>query len=281
VYVLEKIHGTSAHVGFNAQTGALYFFAGELKDQFPGLFDHESLKTKFHELFGGQYSVVVYGELYGGKVQGQSRRYGPHAKFVAFDVKLTRAEELDGKNSWWMDVPKAASVAGRLGLEFVDYELVNCSLDELNRWRDMPSVQAKRNGVEGDMAREGVVIRPTEELFDSQGHRLIAKHKIQEFMETATPRDPAKAQKMFEARQVAKEFVTEVRLQHVLQKIEGPHTVQMIPTVIAAMIEDVEREGCGEFTMTADVRKQIGNEAVVLYKKLLKAPGAGDFGAVT
>src|SRR5437588_791465 len=85
VYALEKVHGTSAHISWN---GNVKFFAGgSPHDRFVAFFDQEKLRNKFLELVGSD-EAVIYGEAYGGKVQGMSATYGKEIKFVAFDVKI-------------------------------------------------------------------------------------------------------------------------------------------------------------------------------------------------
>ena len=116
-YALEKIHGTSAHVTFNRRrqicfgqpvTGETiiektqmteeefqvkfpddititFFSGGASHEQFVSLFDKKLLEDNFRAL--GFSELTVYGEAYGGKMQGMSKTYGPTLKFVAFEVK--------------------------------------------------------------------------------------------------------------------------------------------------------------------------------------------------
>lgn len=173
-WALEKIHGTSAHVSW--KDGRLTFSSGgEKHERFVGLFD-ATLFDKFAAL--GHDHVTVYGEAYGGSQQKQAWRYGPQLKFVAFDVNV---------GSVWLNIPDAADVVAKLGLEFVHYERCSTDLAALDAQRDAPSTQAKRNGVEGDKPREGVVLRPLIELQFKTGERICAKHKRDEERETATP----------------------------------------------------------------------------------------------
>lgn len=260
VYALEKIHGTSAHVSWNE--GNLHFFSGgEKHDNFVKLFDAEALRAKFKEL--GHEKVIIFGEAYGGKQQGMAHRYGKNLKFVAFDVKI---------GDHWLDVPNAAGVVEKMGLEFVHYVKVSTDLASLDAERDAPSEQARRNGVEGDQPREGVVLRPLREFRDNSGERIISKHKRPEERETKTPRevgDPTKLAVLEAADAIAEEWVTPTRLEHVLDKL-GDVGISDTPKVIAAMIEDVTREGHGEIVDTKEARKAIGAMAAKLFKKRLQ-----------
>lgn len=268
-YALEKIHGTSAHVAW--KDGALRFFSGgEKHDNFVKLFDHDALVEKFASL--GHESVIVYGEAYGGKQQKQSWRYGSTLRFVAFDVKIDDA---------WLDVSKAEIVANQLGIEFVSYRRVSTDLAALDAARDMPSVQAQRNGVEGTHPMEGVVLRPLIELCDNRGERIIAKHKRDEERETRSPRpidDPEKLQVLAAAEAIALEWVTQTRLEHVLDKLnagrslsdDGPVGMEDMRLILEAMVEDVVREGSGEFVDTREARRAISTSTAKLFKQHLK-----------
>lgn len=265
VFALEKIHGTSAHVLW--KNGELHFFSGgEKHENFLKVFDQVALKEKFEKI--GHPEVVVFGEAYGGKQQGQSWRYGKDLKFVAFDVKV---------GDHWLSVTNASGLVGALGLEFVHFARVSTDVDALNAERDAPSEQAKRNGVEGDKPREGVVLRPIVEVKLNDGSRIIAKHKRDEERETKTPRkidDPEKLAVLEKADAIANEWVTPTRLEHVLDKLgadfpEG-YDVSYTPEVIKRMIEDVTREAAGEIVDSKEARKAIGKLTAQMFQKRFK-----------
>jgi len=264
-YALEKIHGTSAHVRWNGGPGGGVHFhsGGEQHKNFVALFDEAALRTKFEEM--GHPEVTIFGEAYGGRQQAQSHRYGKQLRFVAFDVKV---------GDHWLDVPNAEQVARRLGLDFVHWVEVDTDIDSLNAQRDAPSEQARRNGIEGDQMREGVVLRPLREFRDTNGDRIISKHKNDIERETKSTRDasadPAKLKVLADAQAIADEWVTPTRLQHVLDKLPGAG-VQDTPKVIAAMVEDVVREGKGEIVDSKEARKAIGALTARLFKQHLQA----------
>ena len=66
------------------------------------------------------------------------------------------------------------------------------------------------------------------------------------------------------------EWVTPMRLQHVLDKL--PHATGMEQTrdVIFAMLEDVEREANGEIVFSQDAKKSIGTRTATLFKQRFK-----------
>lgn len=267
-YALEKIHGTSAHVYWRG--GKVGFFSGgEKHDTFAAIFDAAALEAKFRERFTDESDVTVYGEAYGGKCQQMSGTYGKSLRFVAFDVKIGDA---------WLSVPNAHGFVTSLGLEFVDYALVPTDLEALNAERDKPSTQALRNGIDEPKVREGVVLRPVHEWKDHRGNRVIAKHKREEFAERGRPKvdlDPSRLEMLEGAEAIALEWVTPMRLEHVIDAVLSARENKEIemrdtPLVIKAMVEDVTREAAGEIADNAPARKAIGQRTVELFKQRIQ-----------
>lgn len=268
VWALEKVHGTSAHVRW--QDGRIHLASGgEKAERFARLFDIEDGTRRFTEL--GHASVVVYGEAYGGSQQKQAWRYGPELRFVAFDVMI---------GGVWLTVPSAVDVCEKLGIRFVDYCRVTTDLAQIDAQRDCPSTEAQRNGVVGDQPREGVILRPLIELVTPgpNPERLIVKHKRAEERETATPREVVdRVEVLAKADEIALEWVTETRLEHVLQKVYeggGDCNIADTRTVISAMLEDVLREAAGEIVDSKDARGAISKRAAVLFHAKLRGASA-------
>ena len=256
-YAMEKIHGTSAHIAWKDEK-VEFFSGGENLDRFKALFNEEELRAHFIGL--GQSEVTIFGEAYGGKQQGQSWRYGTNLKFVAFDVNI-------GNN--WLVVPHADSIVTGFGLEFVHYEKVSTDIEVLNAQRDASSMQAKRNDIEGDQPREGVVLRPLIEVTLNNGDRVIAKHKRDDERETAKPRkvdDVSKLELLAKANEIALEWATETRLDHVLDKLPQPVGIEQTGDVLRAMVEDVMREGAGEVLDSKEARKAISAKTAAMFK---------------
>lgn len=289
-YALEKIHGTSTHISWNAKEQKVGFFAGgESHEKFLKVFDIESLTKNFAEVFPLS-NVIIYGEGYGGKQQGMSATYGKELKFIAFDVKV------DGL---WLNTPNAEDVCKKLNLDFVHYEKISTSpkgffgllktilefltrgkytinvsmLHLLNAERDRESVQAIRNGCGKGKKREGVVLRPPIELTKNNGERLCAKHKGDEFGETKTAKkvvSPEQMKVLEDAQAIADEWATEMRLLHILDKLPQGIGLESTKLVIDAMVEDVYREAKGEIVESKEVQKFIGSRAAFLFKKKLQ-----------
>lgn len=262
-YALEKIHGTSAHISWDAEKKQIkYFSGGENHVNFVKIFDNEFLIKKFSEMFITQ-NVIIFGEAYGGKQQGMSSTYGKELKFIGFDVKIDKM---------WLNVPNAHSICESLNIEFVDYVKCSTDLESLNYQRDRDSVQAIRNGCGEGKLREGVVLKPLIEFTMNNGERVIVKHKRDEFRETKTPRvvNSEDLLVLTNAKMIADEWATEQRLYHVLDKLPEYNDMTGIKTIIEAMVNDIYREGKDEIVESKEVFKAIANKTVILFKNKLK-----------
>jgi hypothetical protein len=258
-WALEKVHGTSTHVLYrSSDSGLTLFSGGESPTRFAALFDIVALRARFEAL--GHHEVTVYGEAYGGSQQGMRAVYGNELRFIAFDVQVGEK---------WLSVPDMLQVVDALGLEAVPCEELSTDLDVLDRARDQPSEVAVRRGM-GTHPREGVVLRPPLEVTTNNGHRIIAKHKTEKFSERATPQkviDPAKLEVLSRATAIAQEWVTPMRLAHVIDKLAEPRDMTATPRVIRAMIEDVYREAAGEIVESKEAGTAIGKRTAELFKE--------------
>lgn len=258
-FAAEKIHGSSTHVSFK-NNQLTYFAGGANHENFVKLFNHNLLLEKFKEI--GATEITIFGEGYGGKLQGMSETYGKELKFIAFDVQIGEC---------WLDLPKAEQIVKQLGLEFVYYQKISTDLVEIDKARDMFSPQAKRNGC-GDKIQEGIVLRPPIELAQNNGSRIICKHKRKEFMETKTERIVNEEDFRHEMEQNAlvDEWVTVNRLKNALSHF--PHEeikIENIFNIIKYMIEDVFKECEGEVPDSKEMRKLISRKTALLFKEYL------------
>lgn len=265
-YASEKIHGTSSHVAWNKKSeddnqNITFFSGGASFQNFVSFFNKQDLIEKFKLL--GHDEITIYGEAYGGKMQGMSATYGPNLKFVAFDVKIGES---------WLNVPNAEDVTLKMGLEFVHYKKISTDIASIDAERDAPSVQSERNGIVGPKHREGVVLRPLHECFDNRMERIISKHKGKQFGETKTKREITgeALEVLNKAEDIAVEWVTDMRLEHVLDKLSPNLEMKDIPLIMAAMYEDVIREAKGEIIESKDLRKAIGSKTAKMFKKKLE-----------
>jgi len=286
-FALEKIHGCSSHITFTRivteytnnvgekSVGNFHYHGGGVPGAtFKALFNTAEIETKLSAL--PYDKITIFGESYGGSMQKNQWRYGDKLKFVAFDVRVN--EDAAAENTGgWLTVPEAEKIVLHLGLEFVHYVRIPTKLSLIDEWRDACSEQAIRNGVtarDGQfIRREGVVLRTVDEKLDRRGNRIIAKHKRDEERETKTPRkvvDPAKVEILKEARKVAEEFCVMERLRHVLAHLNlEPVDMTCAKTVIVEMINDINREGAGEFAPSNTVNAEIGKRTAQLLKQYL------------
>ena len=265
-YALCKIHGTSSHIAYRRDENKLSFFSGgSNSNEFLKLFDQETLLHRFQENavnHPNANKVTIYGEACGGKLQGMKATYGPNLKFVAFDVNV------DGI---WFNVPQAETFVLDMGLEFVHYRLIDTTQEAIDAEMMADSVQAVRNGMGTGHMREGIVLRPIQEFVHQgeNGGRIICKHKRPEFAEREhTPHiglEPEKLMVLSEAKAVSDEWVTAMRLVHILDAFPNAQ-MEDVNKIIAAMKADVEREAEGEIVMSKEVGKAIGKKTVELFK---------------
>lgn len=263
-YALEKINGTSAHIEMKIvedKFNIIYFSGGGNYDNFIKLFNKEKLEQQFHACMKNkELMLTIFGEFYGGKIQGMKNIYGDISRFIAFDVKI---------ENMWLNVENAEEMCKAFEIEFVDYVRCSTDIETLNIERDKMSIQAMRNGLGCDKQREGVVLRPLIELRKNNGERIIAKHKTEEFRETKTCRKVGEELKVWnDAKKVAEEFVTDMRLEHILDKIENK-CIENMREIIDAMINNVKRECGNEITWNKDVENAIGRKAATLFKHKL------------
>ncbi len=204
--------------------------------------------------------MTIYGEAYGGKLQGMSATYGPDLKFVVFEVKI-----VDN----WLDTLAANRIAIKFDLEFVYYTKISTDLDAINAERDADSAQAIRNGMGEGHKREGVVLRPLIELQTNNGGRIIVKHKRDDFRETKTPRVVSEEQLVVleNAKAIAEEWVTPHRLEHVLDLFSPDVGMEQAGKIIPAMVNDILSEAEGEIVNSKAARKAIGKTTVKLLKQ--------------
>lgn len=260
-YALEKVHGTSAHIAWTAEGGIRFHVGGIKHDAFVALFDADDLAHRLQNV--GADPITVYGEAYGGKVMKMADTYGDELRFIAFEVKI---------GNCWLAVPAAEAIVLELGLNFVSYAHIYTSMENINKERDLASREAYWATGQTDKPREGVVLRPLVELRKNNGERIICKHKSEAFAERVhTPRVRKDAPEVIaEANAIADEWVTPMRLAHVLDNLGIPSDVTQTGDVIKAMVEDVLREASGEIVDSKPARRAIGKRAAALYKERIQ-----------
>ncbi|MBI4208853.1 MAG: hypothetical protein HY538_04020 [Deltaproteobacteria bacterium] len=259
VIVTEKIHGSAMRIGW--LDGVLRLGGRKLEftdlrpDTKEGLgfiswvFD-VGLDRSMKEAFTGE-DVILFGEWHGsgtpkkGWPQVQKGiRYLKGNDFRIFDVKVQgRYVPQDQIGSWGAKVGLKTMPVLYRGKP--DQKVFDSFIDSMSRL-------GEENGIiDPENTMEGVVIRPPEPMWDEQGNFIIAKYKIGKWAERASqqrhPFQPRKEKAVLPgAPEFAIEFVTETRLEHVLDQLREasiPIELKAMGEVMKRMGQDIKREG--------------------------------------
>lgn len=173
----EKVDGTNIRVTWN---GGEPRFTGKTDDAQMPLHLLKSLAETFtRDKFLAAlpniendpcYSVCLYGEGYGAKIQRVGSRYIPDGcGFILFDVKV---------GDWWLDRKDVYDIADKFGIKRVPV------IDTGTLTAAVAHVQAGFKSiisVDATLDAEGLVMRPLMQLWNRKGERIIAKVKMKDF----------------------------------------------------------------------------------------------------
>ena len=174
----EKIDGTNIRIYYDSELGGRTT-AGELSAvridgrtnnaQIPArLFNR--LKDMFpDEVFkaAGLDQIVLYGEGFGAGIQKGGGNYiSDGVSFVLFDVNIA---------DWWLRREDVLDVAAKLDVGVVP----SLGCGTLSDMIEM--VRSGLTSIWGDFPAEGIVARPSVELKDRAGRRIITKLKHKDF----------------------------------------------------------------------------------------------------
>jgi len=176
----EKVDGTNIRVYHNPEMGGFdangrispVSFGGRTANaQLP-----VRLANKLNEMFPwqlfeeadfGKTDLVLYGEGYGAKIQKGGGNYIPDGvSFVLFDIKI---------GDWWLQREDVLEIGQKLGLAVVPL-IGTGTLDGM-----VSIVESGLKSIWGDFYAEGIVARPSLELKNRAGHRIITKLKHKDF----------------------------------------------------------------------------------------------------
>lgn len=181
VWVEEKIHGTNCRVGMICEDGKMTFMAGShtnrrkcsdaagnpslywwpLQDNLTALLEFLALEK--------QQNVIVFGEIFGRKVQDMQYGQDGYA-FRVFDITV---------NGQYLDVAERNLVLAKFHVEAPPCIYQGpFSLQKMNELVDGPTLVCNPLKIkEPFKGREGIVIRPIKERFDPLlGGRVILKY---------------------------------------------------------------------------------------------------------
>ncbi|AGD92858.1 hypothetical protein LBA_00940 [Megavirus lba] len=272
VYCMEKIHGTSTWIYFDPKQPIRFHSGGENSVAFKNIFDEFFLTNKLLQIAcDNNWSLIkIHGEGYGGKQQGMSKTYGDMLKFIVFDIYVESVDPSVAPK--FLNVPDAEKMATELNLEFVYYVCIENNPKLIEQESDSMSIQAIRNGLGSDKAREGVVIKPLVESVMPNGKRAIMKHKNADFWEIKSRRPLGERLQVVESiNEIIEDWVTEQRFNHVIDRILQNKVVKVleisdIKILLNLMVEDVKRESEGEVVWSEELVKAIRKKTAIMFK---------------
>lgn len=171
----EKIDGTNIgvvwdghKVSFQGRTERAQIptqLVNKLNELFGGAINEEMFEQKF-----GEMNVILFGEGYGPKIQKGGGLYRDNVSFILFDVYLS-------DQNLWLKRDAVEDIAKSFGIDVVDIVLTGTLQEAID------FVKTKPKSHIGTANMEGLVCRPTVELLDRMGRRVITKIKVCDFAE--------------------------------------------------------------------------------------------------
>lgn len=166
----EKVDGTNIRVywdgkdvTFGGRTDSAQIPNGVI-NRLNELFYSTPAKARLKEVFPDGL-VTLYGEGYGAKIQSGGN-YKDTQDFVLFDVRV---------GDLWLERKNVEDVADKLKLDVVPV---------IGQGTLAEAIELVKNNLQstwGAFESEGIVARPTTELLDRRGYRIITKIKARDF----------------------------------------------------------------------------------------------------
>lgn len=169
----EKIDGTN--IGIHWDGHKVHFqgrteraqIPAHLLDRLRELFDGETNEQLFEQTFG-EAEVILFGEGYGYKIQNGGLYLRDRADFIMFDVYIP-------EKNLYLRRPDVEEIAGAFGVDVVPI-VGEGPLSEAIQY-----IKGKPMSTIGTHQMEGVVCRPSVEMNDRMGNRIIVKIKERDF----------------------------------------------------------------------------------------------------
>lgn len=168
----EKIDGTNIRVywdGHKIEFGGRTERANipsHLLNKLIDTFCNNETEELFEQTFG-EKEVILFGEGYGVKIQNGGN-YRPDVGFILFDVMV---------NGCYLDRDSVEGIAQIFGLEIVPVIMCGTIKEAVEFVKTAPVSTI------GTAKMEGLVGRPSVELYEKNGKRLIVKIKVCDFKE--------------------------------------------------------------------------------------------------
>lgn len=169
----EKIDGTNIgvvwdghKVSYQGRTERAQIPA-HLMNKLIEMFGGETNEELFEQKFG-ETQVILFGEGYGAKIQKGGGNYRSDVSFILFDVYLP------GQNLW-LKRDALEDIAKTFGIDIVPIVLTGTLQEAVN------FVKQKPKSTIGVADMEGLVCKPTVDMLDRMGRRVIVKVKVRDF----------------------------------------------------------------------------------------------------
>ncbi len=168
----EKIDGTNIRIhwdGHRVEFGGRTERANipsHLLNKLTDIFHNNETEELFEQMFG-EKDVILFGEGYGIKIQNGGN-YRPDVGFILFDVMV---------NGHYLGRDAVEGIATTLDLEIVPIVMVGTIKEAVSFVKTAP------DSTIGTAKMEGLVGRPSVELYEGYGKRLIIKIKACDFKE--------------------------------------------------------------------------------------------------
>lgn len=173
----EKVDGTNIRVKlqdhnltFGGKTDNSHISAN-LVEALYALFDADKLVEQFPDTHDDDGCLVLgdaclYGEGYGPKIQKGAGLYRDTPGFVLFDVRVGR---------WWLERSSVADIAEFLNIDIVPIVAIGPLSQMITMCKE------GFNSIWGEFPAEGLIGKPSIELTNRAGHRVITKLKSRDF----------------------------------------------------------------------------------------------------
>ncbi len=292
--VQEKVHGANCcfitdgkEVHFAKRTG--FMESGEKFYQYEELLIRYKdrmilLYSRIKEKYPDTESILVYGEMFGGKyphpdVKSDSQimciqkgvLYCPNHEFYGFDIYVRGTD-----NNRYLSVHESNGLfeEGRFLYAKTLFEgtiseclsYPNTFQSYIAKWLGLPPIE---NNI-----CEGVVIRPVEAVFFRNGSRLLLKNKNSKFAEKKSVKkrqpalfvEPTYSKELNDMLAITEEYVTENRLNNTVSKIGEvvfpKDTGKLIGLLSKDILEDFLKEHSGIYASLEKSEQKILNRYI-------------------
>jgi Rnl2 family RNA ligase len=246
VIATEKVHGTNARIQLGdgiLRVGGRNEELSERNTNF-GFYNWvmdsaDVWRQRFMRVFPDREDIIIYGEWFGPGIQ-KGVQYGVEKQFRAFDVRIGGS---------LLDYADFISVCDQLDIPRMPLVYDGpFDLEALLDLRHKVSVVGQAAGVtDPENTWEGIVLRPPIMLRNKRGEWVMAKLKDEAFEERKSlKKSPMAPVDHTEAIAFAEEWVTPMRLEHVLQQAREQQvpidSMQGMGSILRLMAADVLRE---------------------------------------